>query len=180
MKINLKWFIFLVLVFIACKTSYKDNKLKDSTKLSTEDTDALRYKIIDSFKFPHEKPDTIILSNEMRVCRTDDWGEAFLLKMDEHPYIDSLSKKAGICIIKKEEYYNLIDTICEHKFHGECPDAFIDSFIRNKLFVFITAFISEKDTSIIVDENCKSYFHPSSQYIKYQKDKMGKWSCKKL
>ena len=165
----------LTLGFIACKAKQKDKGLTESAVTVIEDTDALRYKIINNFKLPPERPDTILLNNEFEICRTDDGGEAIKLKMDDHPYIDSLSRKVGIVIIKKAYYDSIIESICDKKFHGVCPDRFYHSLSNNELIVALTAFDYVKDTSIVVYEHCHSNYRPFFLSNEYFKDKAGKW-----
>jgi hypothetical protein len=149
--------ISLTILVIAVLLFFKTNKLGDTIFRRTQikDTTLLRTEILKTIKIPFAKTDTLIIETVWKICGNsteDELPIVFDTKLEDHPYIDNLSKNLGLTVVTMTDFNKVMDTVLKYKFHGNYPESLWDTCRRNKIHASIRTEKSKQNGNILVHE----------------------------
>jgi len=177
--------ISLTLLVIAVLLFFKANKLGDTIfgRTQIKDTTLLRTQILNTIKIPFVKTDTLIIETTWKICGNsaeDELPITFDTKLEDHPYVDNLSKNLGLTVVTITDFNEVMDTVLKYKFHGDYPESLWDTCRRNKIHASILTEKSRQNGNILVHEQYLSADTLKSYDKEFYVGNNGKWQYKMI
>ena len=123
------------------------------------DSSAFRMAIVRSIQIPYERNfDTLIIKSKWRFL--DELPSDYPInypetKIDEHPFIDTLSKLLNIKILTDSEFDKYMDKVLQKRFKGDYPESLFDTCLFDNLYINVVT-KRLKDNSILVREDYRT------------------------